>query len=81
MEPNSSLRQLPLTHNAKQAQYMEIQQDVMFLVSLSPYLSTLDIQMFGHIVLNKIVPKYSKFFLKYPVYLKKSQLKTPWVCM
>jgi hypothetical protein len=27
---------LPVTHNAKQAQYMEMQQDVMFLVSLSP---------------------------------------------
>jgi hypothetical protein len=36
MEPNISLMQLPLTHNAKQAQYMEMQQDVMFLVSLSP---------------------------------------------
>jgi len=25
-----------LTHNAKQAQYMERQQDIMFLVSVSP---------------------------------------------
>jgi len=31
---------------------MAIQQNVMFLVSLSPYLSTLDIQMFGHIDVN-----------------------------
>ena len=36
MEPNSSLPQSHLTHNAKQAQYMEMQQDIMFLVSLSP---------------------------------------------
>jgi hypothetical protein len=52
MEHNNSLLKLPLTHTAKQAQYMEMQQDDTFLVSLSPYLSILDIQMFGHIDVN-----------------------------
>jgi len=52
MEHNNSLPQSHLTHNAKQEQYMEMQQNVMFLVSLSPQLSQLDIQMFGHIDVN-----------------------------
>jgi hypothetical protein len=52
MEPDSSLSQSLLTHNTKQAQCMEMQQDVMFLVLLSPLMSNLGIQMLGHIDVN-----------------------------
>jgi len=58
MEHNNSLPQSHLTHNAKQAQYMEIQQDVMSLVSLSPHLSTLVIQMFAHNDVNLLKKHY-----------------------
>jgi len=44
----------------------------------------MDIQMFGHIDVNcpkQIIHICSGFFLKYPVYLRKSWLEAPWVCM
>ena len=57
MEPDSSLPHSHVKHNAKQVQHMDRQQTIMFLVSLSPYMSTADIHMFGLIDVNS--PKRS----------------------